>query len=172
MKHLYGTELTAKIRQDLANAGYKRSDFNVRLGNSLYETAVHVFIKNPRIRKSEVEEIVQRYESIDRDPWSHEILMGGNTFIFVEYRWGIWDEVIKDYLPRAQEIINNVQEYNGKVIAESKTAKVGLCIMDDEKYRLYEMTGQNGCHLGFYVWDAQTLAEALWRFDNIGTIYA
>lgn len=173
MEHIYGTELTAKIRETLAQAGYKRNDFNVRLGRGGYDTAIYISIKNPKIRKSEIEKIVKRYESIDRDPWSHEIFIGGNTFIFVEYRWDIFDEVIQEYLPQAEEIFANIQFYNGKTIIENKAAKICLCISNDNECRLYEIT-QKGYHsTGSYVCnDTRTLAEALWRFNNIGTIHS
>ena len=53
-------ELGNQIRKELKENGIARKDISVRVRDSLYDTAVHIKIKNPMIRKSDIEKVVKK----------------------------------------------------------------------------------------------------------------
>ena len=100
-------ELSTAIINDLKAAGFNRKDFSIRSYYAGYEQACRVEIKNPLIRLSEVEDITRKYRQVDYDERCQEILAGGNTFIHVQYEYGIFDNVAKDLEPIAEKVIES-----------------------------------------------------------------
>ena len=169
-------ELGNTIRKYLRAAGFTSKDVSVRVRDSLYDTAVSIKIKNPRIRKSEIEAIAKKYEEIDRDARSGEILAGCNIYVFIDYEYGIFEDIIADLLPTAEMVLNNKEKYSGHKIANNGAKSVNithytgnewtLCEYGNEKTSVYE------CRPIYWIRCARDLAIAMWRFKNIGTIYA
>ena len=84
-------ELGSAIRATLKTAGYAPRDISVRVRDCGYSTSANVTIKNPEIRLESVERLLSKFESIDRDYATGEILAGGNCYLFVDYADGIFD---------------------------------------------------------------------------------
>lgn len=74
-------EKAADIRKKLKALGWTRTMVSVRGDGS----AIHVTIKDASVPLHKVKEIAEAHEKIDRCHISHEILSGGNTFVFVDY---------------------------------------------------------------------------------------
>ena len=72
-----GKELKKEITTKL---GIKPSLISVR-----YDGSYRIDIKDWAINKEAVEEIAKTKQSIRRCEYTHEILCGGNTFVFVNY---------------------------------------------------------------------------------------
>ena len=75
------------IRDALKKAGYKRSQVSVSKGRGGYEIVYHVTVKDLMIPIEKIEKVVKKFQSVDWDERTGEILAGGNTMIFVEYDW-------------------------------------------------------------------------------------
>ena len=100
-------ELGNAIRKELKAEGITSKDVSVRVRDSLYDTAVSIKIKNPKIKKSKVEEIAKKYQFVEHDERTYEILAGGNTYIFVDYEYGVVEEASAELLPVAEMVLTN-----------------------------------------------------------------
>ena len=75
------------MRDALKKAGYKRNQVSVSKGRGGYEIVYHVTVKDLMVPIEKIEKIVKKFQSVDWDERTGEILAGGNTMIFVEYDW-------------------------------------------------------------------------------------
>jgi hypothetical protein len=73
-----------EIRVELKNKlGYNSRQVSVRTDGC----AIRVNVKDKSIDLKPIKEIARKYEDISRCEYTHEILSGGNTFVFVNYSW-------------------------------------------------------------------------------------
>lgn len=79
------SERLAAIRQALKEHGYSNRKVGVRYDGY----AVWLTIKDLAIDIKEIEQLAKGYESYERDDFTGEILSGGNTFVFVNYAYGL-----------------------------------------------------------------------------------
>ena len=78
-------ERSKAIRETLKKAGYKTSDFSIRSYDCGYSDSSKIHIKNLSIDVSKIRNLLKKFESVDYDERSGEILSGGNTYIIVDY---------------------------------------------------------------------------------------
>ena len=72
----------------------KPSDFSVRKQDCLYSDAFYIYIKQAHININDVERLARaKFEQVDRDEHTGEILSGGNTFVFVDYDTQAYEQV-------------------------------------------------------------------------------
>lgn len=167
-------ELSLLIRKNLKENGYTTKDVSVRVKSSLYDTSVNITVKNPLVRLSEVEKIVKKFEEIDFDEHSGEILAGCNVYVHCQYEFGIFRSVTLELIPVAEKVLAN-EKYSGRAIAKNRAGKeVHIMHLNGVKWALAEFEKEGGkCgSFNYYVFTAQDLAIAMWRFRNFGTIYA
>ena len=99
-------ELRKEITQQLKELGLKRKDYSLRIREGGYaDTYVNIEIKNPYINIADVDNALKRYNDIRRDIATCEVLQGCNTFVNVQYEYGLFEEVSKAYDQEAIEII-------------------------------------------------------------------
>lgn len=79
------SERLAAIRQALKEHGYSNRKVGVRYD----EYAIWLTIKDLAIDIKEIEQLAKGYKSYERDEFTGEILSGGNTFVFVNYAYGL-----------------------------------------------------------------------------------
>lgn len=79
------SERLAAIRQALKEHGYSNRKVGVRYDGY----AIWLTIKDLAIDIKEIEQLAKGYESYERDKFTGEILSGGNTFVFVNYAYGL-----------------------------------------------------------------------------------
>lgn len=79
------SERVVAIRQALKEHGYNNRKVGVRYDGY----AIWLTIKDLAIDIKEIEQLAKGYESYERDEFTGEILSGGNTFVFVNYAYGI-----------------------------------------------------------------------------------
>ena len=104
-------ELSMKIRKSLKEAGYTQKDIKVSVRSSRYDTAAKITIHNPHIDRHRIEKILRpAYEEIDRDDITGEILQGGNTMLFIEYEYGIFEEVAREWMATAKGLMQSKAE--------------------------------------------------------------
>ncbi|MCR0295463.1 hypothetical protein MKC43_17420 [[Clostridium] innocuum] len=104
-------ELSTKIRKTLKESGYTSKDIKVSVRSSLYDTVAKITIHNPHINKNEIEKLLlTAYEEIDRDIVTGEILQGGNTMLFIDYEYGIFEEVAYEWAATAKGLMHSKEE--------------------------------------------------------------
>lgn len=168
-------ELSLLIRKTLKAKGYTSKDVSVRVRNSLYDTSVNITVKNPLVRLSEVEKVVKRFEEIDLDEYSGEILAGCNVYVHCQYAYGIFKDVTEGLITIAEKVLANEEQYSGHAIAKNREGKeVHIIHLDGVRWALaeFEKKGESCSSFNYYIFTAQDLAIAMYRFKNIGTIYA
>jgi hypothetical protein len=72
-----------------------------------YSESFNITLKDVNIDIELVKNLVKKYETVDRDERTGEILQGGNTYIFVDYDYSIISEVNKEYNPKVLEKLYN-----------------------------------------------------------------
>lgn len=167
-------ELGNIIRKELKDHGYTSKDVSVKVRSALYDTAVNVTVKNLLVRLSEVEKVARKFSKVEYDQASGEILAGCNVYVHCQYDYGIFDDVSTPLIPVAEKVFNS-EKWNGRKIAENGKTEIHIIKMDDYESRLYEFSKiekQHNAIGGYIVRSAKGLAVAMWRFKNLGTIYA
>lgn len=167
-------ELSLLIRRKLKENGFTSKDISVSVKTALYDTSVNITVKNPFIRISDVENIAKSFNEIDYDEHTGEVLAGCNVYVHVEYEYGIFKTLSAALLPVAQSVFNN-PKFDGKKIAQNEKTAVHLIKINNVESRLYEFERISDKRIstdGYIVRSPYDLAIAMWRFKNIGTIYA
>lgn len=77
------------IKNYLKEQGFDTKKISVREGRGGYSTAFYITIKDLNIDKKKVWETTRKFESYERDERTGEILLGGNTYIFVQYDYDL-----------------------------------------------------------------------------------
>lgn len=167
-------ELSQAIRKELKSAGFTTKDYSIRVRDSLYDTSVRITIKNPLIKISEIETIVKKFEEIDRDERTMEILAGGNTYIHCQYEYGVVETAAAALIPTAEMVLSN-PKYDGRAIADNGEKRVHIMKYSDCEWTLAEFRKDNKDKFDykptFWIRNAKDLAVAMFRFKNLGTIY-
>lgn len=111
-------ELSDRIRQELKKAGYKvPSEISVRLlKKDAFSNRYDVTIKTFKVDKNDVEKIVKKYENVDYDERTGEILSGGNNYVFVQYDWDLKSKEEKRLEKMESEIIQKALEHQGEYV--------------------------------------------------------
>ena len=81
--------LTNEIKKELRKAGIDTKYISVRHMWCGYSDSYHIEIYDESIDRELVRKVCYRFEQVDRDERTGEILMGGNTYIWVDYCWDI-----------------------------------------------------------------------------------
>ena len=86
--------------------------------------AVNVTIKVP-VGIERVRDIAWRWEKVDRCEYTHEILSGGNTFVFVEYGDGVLNQLFDNDLIQAMDVGDEITK-DGVTLERRYKDKTGL----------------------------------------------
>lgn len=140
-------ELADMIRQALKKAGYKvPSQISVRKRSA---SAYDVEIKSLDIDKDEIEKIVSKYENIRYDERTGEILSGGNTYVFVNYDYGMMNKERERLRKLEEETIQKCLNNDGYYTKIGKGLEIMLIsgnndhIMPDGVFSyLYKLNGK------------------------------
>lgn len=157
-------ELSMKIRKSLKEAGYTQKDIKVSVCSSLYDTAAKITIRNPHIDRHQIEKILRpAYEEIDRDDVTGEILPGGNTILFIEYEYGIFEEVAREWMVTAKGLMQSK--------AEVTRIFDGLYLLDPDHCGALEIRQQDeNTTCTYKVHSISHLCEFLYKFAEFKTI--
>ena len=150
----------AAVRNQLKAAGIAKG-VSVRGKYAGCEESIRVTIKDPAIDKREVERVARKWEAVETDH-TYDVLAGGNTFVFVDYEYGCFDEVRESYMARALALLAEAARpchERGRLFPVD--GESGL-FMSDKAIR------GNGSRLhGGY---APAVAEALYKWERFGTV--
>ena len=107
--------IRSRLKKEL---GLSSRDVSVKTSQGGYSSSVKVSIKTKKAlaKMQEIEVIGRGQEEIDRDERTGEILMGGNTYVFVDidykFKSKIEDEIQKEYIKQKEKsTTNNVVLY-------------------------------------------------------------
>lgn len=166
-------ELSSEVRSKLKEAGFTSKDYSIRVRDAGYSTSVDISVKNPKVRVSEVITVAKQFESVERDERTGEILQGGNVFVHCQYESDeMFDEVIEPLMATAEKVFSSSQ-WDGKKIAENDGIYVHLCKLSDAEKSLHQYGRDGKRQEGrCIVKSPKSLALAIWRLKNIGTIFA
>lgn len=78
------TEKATAIRTALKKAGFTSKQVSVKHRYCGYSSSYHITIKNGNVSELQIKDICKRFESVDYDDRTGEILEGGNDYIFVD----------------------------------------------------------------------------------------
>ena len=78
------TEKAKAIRAALKEAGITSKQVSVRHRYCGYSSSYHITIKDCNVSELQIKDICKRFESVDCDERTGEILEGGNDYIFVD----------------------------------------------------------------------------------------
>jgi hypothetical protein len=87
-KYTTATEKAKAIRSEIKTKfGLSSRQVSVKTDGATYDESIHVVAKTIDAMKHyyDIEKLIHKYESIDRDQYSGEILLGGNTYVFMGY---------------------------------------------------------------------------------------
>ena len=154
-------ELSMKIRKSLKEAGYTQKDIKVSVRSSRYDTAAKITIHNPHIDRHRIEKILRpAYEEIDRDDITGEILQGGNTMLFIEYEYGIFEEVAREWMATAKGLMQSK--------AEVTRIFDGLYLLDPDHCGALEIRQQDeNTSCTYRVHSISHLCEFLYKFAEL-----
>lgn len=99
---------TKEIRQELKNKlGYNARQVSVRM---MHYTKIIFTIRDASIKRSEIEDFANDYESIRYDEMTGEILCGGNTYVDVCYSEDCKKEMSDKYIEAVEKAVNQIED--------------------------------------------------------------
>jgi hypothetical protein len=128
-------EKTAAIRAELKKRGWNSRQVSVRGRPCTYSSSIDVVIKDARVPLKVVEKIANSYESVRRCEVTGDILMGGNTYVSVDYD----SDALKPYVEAVLAKLGDSEylETCGYVIAKEKNGN-GIGGPDDWWYSRHD----------------------------------
>lgn len=151
------------VTDDLKSIGVKRNDYSLKINYHMYDRVIKLLIKNPYINIVKVEEKLKKYNMCDYDKVSLEALKGCNVYVFINYMYGVFDEVLKPYLELATKAFNDHGEREDRQSCTKVTDKITL-VNDD----VYFHTDSHIYHR--VINDEYDLATMLFKAENHGNI--
>lgn len=132
-------ERSKAIREEIKKLGYNTKQVSVRSRYCGYSDATDITVKDLNCDIKAIEKACTKFESIDYDQYSGEILSGGNTYISVKWDYEALKKVEEEKMQEAENLIAEAE--NGKVIFENTEKKLVLC-KSGEQYDIAEfLTG-------------------------------
>ncbi|MCR0262480.1 hypothetical protein MKC73_01020 [[Clostridium] innocuum] len=156
-------EINLSIKKELQEHGISPRKVSVKISDHGFSSSIHVKIKDPHINRSEVRAILLHHQEYERDEHTGEILEGGNTFLFVEYQEGIFEEAAEQWAATAR----------GVWMSKEETTRIfnGLFLIDHEHSGALEIRQQDEKENCTYkVHSFSQLCEFLYKFSEFGTI--
>lgn len=120
-------EKVQAIRKELKAIGITTKQVSVKGKDALYDESIKINIKDLNVKIQTVENIAHKYEQLDIDKASGEILQGCNTYVSVDLDYESLLEARKDFLNKANDILTESNK-----IAEDDN----LTILDDDRLKI------------------------------------
>jgi hypothetical protein len=157
------------IKNELKEFDYNVKDFKISVKHrGCADIYINVTVKNIMLNLDEIDGILkEKYESIDRDRRTGEILQGGNTFVMIEYDEEVMYQAIKQRKADAQKILDNLDKFECE-------AGYGKIFYEDEKIKVYIFPNEKtlSFHQGneqkrFSVSDSYDMAKAMIKIERL-----
>lgn len=153
-------ELKTTIKEELKKAGFKKG-YTISVKDCLYDTSIKIKISDPTINRKEIEKIAYKFQEIDRDERTGEILSGCNYYVSVKYNDGIFDEVAREF----------------ETTAKGAMLEKGECVRIFDGLNLLNIDGkmeisQQSAHCRMIINNLKELSIFIYKFAKFGTIAA
>lgn len=99
---------SSDLKKYLKENGIDTKNISIRHSYFGYSDGFNVTIKDININRKKVEHLLNKFESIDRDERTGEILAGGNTYIDVYYDYESIQEKLEEYNSKILDYISNL----------------------------------------------------------------
>lgn len=120
----YEANLVNAIKKDLKKKGYTSRQVSVTKRRGGFSSAINILVKDMlNVDLGYIQDIVKKYQNIDKDERTGEILSGGNTYIFVEYDYSTLN---KEYSGVMQKLINKLVALKGRYLELKPGFEVSL----------------------------------------------
>lgn len=106
---LSNKERSAAIRAELKKLGYDSKQISVRSGNCGYSSYSTITIKDLSIDIELVKDACLKFNDVDYDERTGEILEGGNTYVRVEYDWKTLADAEDEQMPKVEKTIAEME---------------------------------------------------------------
>jgi hypothetical protein len=103
-------EKCAAMRAELKKLGYNSKQVSVRGGYCGYSDRAEITIKDLKADRKAIEKVCKKFQSIDYDCASGEILQGANTFINIEYDYDIMRNAIEEERKNLDSMISEIEK--------------------------------------------------------------
>ena len=101
-------ERSAAIRAEIKKLGYNSKQVSVRSRICGYSDETRIEVKDLSCDIKAIEKACMKFESIDYDQYSGEILSGGNTYIFVQYDHAAISKATEANIEKAEKTIKEI----------------------------------------------------------------
>lgn len=118
-------ERSASIRAEIKKLGYNSRQVSVRSGFCGYSDYTHVTIKDVKANIKEIEKACKKFQSVDYDSVTGEILAGGNTYIHVQYDYDAISKATDANIEKAESLVNEIDDYY--VLFKNENKEIVLC---------------------------------------------
>lgn len=103
-------EAAKRMRAAFKSQGWGRNELSVRCSNYSMGSSVRISIKSPLVDYDVVERVAECEEEVRRCEITHEILSGGNFFVFVEWDYEVRDEMAAPWVEPIQSALANIPD--------------------------------------------------------------
>lgn len=103
-------ERSAVIRAELKKLGYNSKQVSVKSGYCGYSDYSHITIKDLKADRKAIEKACKKFQSIDYDSVTGEILEGANTYITVKYDYETLYNAIEEERKNLDSIIAEIEK--------------------------------------------------------------
>lgn len=79
--------LTKEIKNEFKKAGFDMKKVSVRHRWAGYSESYDIELKDRNMDIQKAREIARKFREVDRDEVTGEVLLGGNTYVFVQYSY-------------------------------------------------------------------------------------
>lgn len=118
-------ERSAAIRAEIKKLGYNSRQVSVRSGFCGYSDYTHITIKDAKADIKEIEKACKKFQSVDYDSATGEILAGGNTYIHVQYDYDAISKATEANIEKAESLVNDIDDYY--VLFKDEKKEIVLC---------------------------------------------
>lgn len=158
-------ELSAEVKKELKTAGFELRSFCVSVRDIGYSTKITVKILSPQISVESVRKLLRHHEDYELDKRTGEILQGGNTYLFIDYEHGIFDQISQEWAATARSAFESKEE----------TTRIfdGLYLINWEHSGKLTLRQQNNKYFGsIIINDFNELCKYIYKFVTFGNIAA
>lgn len=163
-----------ELKQYLKENGIETKNVSIRHSYFGYSDGFDVTIKDISIGRKEVEHLLKKYESIDRDEMTGEILAGGNTYVNVDYDYDAINEKLEEYNAKImgyiEDELNRESEENRQgYLNGSLCLRLSLdviCFKDGKEIAIRDMNQYQTCKC-----DEKCIAKTLLKMGVLENVY-
>lgn len=155
-------ERSKAIKEELKKLGITSKQVSVRSGNCGYSDSSYITIKDVSVRIGAVKKACEKFESIDYDKYSGEILEGGNTYIIVQYDYEALRNAENKKMAEVEELLKGIDKGVQKKI-ERKDFDYVLFSDDRGFYMACYEKGAKCGRLGLKSWTFESFKQSIAR---------